>query len=193
MRALVGERLFVERLEDDLNPLLEHLAVGLAVEHRGAEGLDLAGVIAAPDAEHGAAAGQDVGGGEILGQAQRVPHRHDVEAAADFEPLGHLGQMHRQHQDVRNALVALVLKMMLGEPQRVVAEPVHLFGDRLGLFEDAGQMLVRIAPLIGRGRILAAVGKIDVAGIDRGEFGDHASSLRIGWRRQARECRVPPY
>ena len=78
------ERLVVEGLEDDFHAFLEHLAIGVLVEHRAAEAFDLAGVIAAPDAEHGAAAGQDIGGGEILGEAQRVPHRRDVEAAADL-------------------------------------------------------------------------------------------------------------
>ena len=68
---LCEKRLVVEGLHDDLDLLLEQLAVGVGVEHRRAEGLDLAGVVAAADAEDGAALGQDVGGGEVLGQAQR--------------------------------------------------------------------------------------------------------------------------
>ena len=40
---------------------------------------------AAADAELHAAAGQDVGQGEVLGQAQRVPLRHDVEHLAEAE------------------------------------------------------------------------------------------------------------
>ena len=75
MRALMRERLVVERLENDLDSFLEHFAVGVLVEHRAAEAFDFAGVIAAPDAEHGAPAGQDVGGREILGKPQRMPHR----------------------------------------------------------------------------------------------------------------------
>ena len=49
--ALVRERLALERLEQDLDALLEHLAVGILVDERRAEGLDLTGVVAAPDAE----------------------------------------------------------------------------------------------------------------------------------------------
>ena len=81
--------------------------------------------------------------------------------------------MHRHHQDVGQALVAFVLEMMLGEPQGLVAERVHALGDRLGFFKDAGEVLVRIAPLVGRGGVLAAVGEIDVAGVNSGKFCDH--------------------
>ena len=83
--ALVRERPLVERLEDDLDLLLEQLAVGVLVEHRRAERLDLAGVVAAPDAEDDPAVGQQVDGGVVLGQPERVPHRRDVEAAADLD------------------------------------------------------------------------------------------------------------
>ena len=163
----------VERLENDLDSFLEYFAVGVLVEHRAAEAFDFASVIAASDTEHGAPAGQDVGGREILGKPQWVPHRGDVKAAADFELLGHVRQMDRHHQDVWQALVAFVLEMMLGEPQGLVAEAVHAFRDRLGLFIDAGEMLVGIAPLIRRSGVLPAVGKIDMAGINGGKFCDH--------------------
>ena len=83
--ALVREALLVERLEDDVDLLLEQLAVGLLVEQRRAEGLHLARVVAAADAEGDAPAGQDVGRGVVLGEPQRVPHRRDVEAAAELD------------------------------------------------------------------------------------------------------------
>ena len=73
------------------------------------------GVVAAPDPEDHAAVGEDVGGGVVLGQTQRMPHRTDVEAAADSQPLGHVREMHRHHQDVGDALVAFVLEVVLGE------------------------------------------------------------------------------
>ena len=69
--------------------------------------------------------GENVGGRVVLGQPQRMPHGRDVEAAADPELLGEVRQVHRQHQDVRDALVALVLEVVLGQPERVVAELVH--------------------------------------------------------------------
>ena len=60
--ALVRKRFLVKRLENDLDLLLEQLATGFLVQHRRAEGLDLAGMVAAADAEDRPAAGQDVGG-----------------------------------------------------------------------------------------------------------------------------------
>ena len=82
--ALVRKRFLVKRLENDLDLLLEQLATGFLVQHRRAEGLDLAGMVAAADAEDRPAAGQDVGGRKVLGQAQRMPHRRDVEGPADL-------------------------------------------------------------------------------------------------------------
>jgi hypothetical protein len=53
----------------------EQLAIGLAVEHGVAEALDFPRVIAAADAEDQAAVRQDVGGGIVLGQTDRMPGR----------------------------------------------------------------------------------------------------------------------
>jgi hypothetical protein len=88
----VRERLAFEGLEQDFDALLEHLAVGILVDEWRAEGLDLAGVVAAPDTEDDPPAGQDVGHRVILGEAQRMPHRHDVEAASDVQVPGDAGQ-----------------------------------------------------------------------------------------------------
>ena len=93
----------------------------------------------------------------VLGQPQRVPHRRDVEAAADAQALGDVREVHGQHQDVGDALVALVLEVVLGQPERVVAELVHHLGDGLGLLEHGGQLLVGVAPLVGGRAVLAHV------------------------------------
>ena len=108
--------------------------------HRRAEGFHLPRVVAAADAEHGAALGQDIGDRVILGQAQRVPHRRDVEAAADFQGFGQVREVNREHQQVRDHLVAFVLEVVFGQPQRVPAETVHQRRDALGLAEHAGQL-----------------------------------------------------
>jgi hypothetical protein len=44
----VREGLTLERLEQNLDTFLEHLAVGVLVEKRRAKGFDLAGVVTAP-------------------------------------------------------------------------------------------------------------------------------------------------
>src|SRR5262245_23259195 len=85
--SLMGEGLLIEALEDNFHLLFEELLVGVVVEHRRPERLDLTRVIAPADAEKHSAAGEDVGHGEILGKADRVPHRDDIEGAAKFELL----------------------------------------------------------------------------------------------------------
>ena len=62
--------------------------------------------------------------GKIFGHTQRVPHADDVEHHADPDALGAFSQDAAQHQPVRHDLVSLVLKMVLGEPERIEAELV---------------------------------------------------------------------
>jgi hypothetical protein len=81
------KRLALERPEQDLNIFLEDFAVGVLIHQRRAEGLDFARVAAAADAKDDPPAGQYVGHRVILGQPQRVPHRHDVEPQPIFRCL----------------------------------------------------------------------------------------------------------
>src|SRR6267142_1036014 len=64
--ALVRKGFVVERLEDELDLLFEHLAVSLLVDDRRTERFHFAAVIAAADAEYSAALGQDVGARSAL-------------------------------------------------------------------------------------------------------------------------------
>src|SRR5262249_9624556 len=59
--ACMGKGLLIEGFEDDLHLLLEQFAIGIAVLHRGAEGLDFPRVIAAADAEYRAPLGENIG------------------------------------------------------------------------------------------------------------------------------------
>src|SRR6266508_4299215 len=45
MLSMVGERFFIESLEDDLHLLFEQFAVGISIQHGRAEGLHFTGVI----------------------------------------------------------------------------------------------------------------------------------------------------
>jgi hypothetical protein len=171
--ALVREGVLVEGLEDDLGLLLVELAVGLLVAQRRAERLDLARVVAASDAEDYASACQDVGHRVVLGEPQRMPHRHDVEAASDLQVLGDAAQMHRHHQEVGDALGAFALEMMLGHPEAVVAEAVHQLGHVLGLAQRGGQMPVVVAPLVDRRAAIADVVEVGMAGKQAVKLGDH--------------------
>src|SRR5262245_1511206 len=172
--ALVRERLLVERLEDDLELLLEKLAVRLGVEHGVAEALDLARVIAATHAEDQPAVGQDVRGRVVLGQPNRMPGRDDVEAAADLDPLGVVGDVHGQERNVGDALVAFVLEVVLGEPYGLVPERVHRLRELEGRVERLDHPLVRVAPVVGRRPLVTAVLQLDVSDVEGREALDHA-------------------
>src|SRR5215510_10575890 len=165
----------VKGLEDDLNLLLEQLAVGIGILHRRAEGLDFPCVVAAPNPEDCASFGQNVGHSEVLGQTQWVPHWSNVEPAAYAQAFRHMRQMHGEHQDVGNAFIAFMLEMMLGEPKRVEAQRIHRLGDSLRLLEHGSQLLIGVAALVSGRRILAHVGEIDMTGINGNELGDHFS------------------
>src|SRR5258705_5493064 len=65
------------------------------------------------------------------------------------------------------------LEVMLGQPDRIVPALVHHPRDVFRLLEDGGQVIVRLAPLVGGGGHLPHVGEIHVAGIDGGELADH--------------------
>jgi hypothetical protein len=60
--------------------------------------------------------------GVVLGDPDRMPHGQHVERAAELQPSRLGGEPQRELDEVREALVALVLEVMLGRPQRVVAE-----------------------------------------------------------------------
>ena len=145
--AAVGEALVAPGQLDDLHRLLEDLAVDpvvlgldivvVAAGHHGAERPRLAWHGAATDAELHPAAGDDVGEGEVLGQPQRVPLRHDVEHLPEAQLLGLGGEVQAEQDEVGQHLVALVLEVVLGEPHRVEAELV-------GRLRPAHQVLVAL-------------------------------------------------
>ena len=96
--ALVGKRALIERFEDQLYLLLKQVTVGCLVQQRRAEGLNLAGVVAATNAKDNPAFGQDVRGGVVLGQPKGVPHGGDVETTAKIDSLGQVGQVDDKQQ-----------------------------------------------------------------------------------------------
>src|SRR5437867_12589004 len=174
----MGEGPLVERLQDDLELLLEERAVRLGVEHGVAEALHLARVIAAPHTEDQAAARQDVRSRVVLGQPDRMPGRDDVEPAADLEPSRVVRDVNGQERDVRDALVALVLEMVLGQPQGLVAELVHRLRELERRVERLDHPLIGVAALVGRSARVPAVLQLDVSDVEGGEALDHSKLLR---------------
>src|SRR5262245_22221299 len=102
-----------------------------------------------------------------------MPHRGDVETAADFEGLGKVRQVHGQQDVVGDAFGALTLEVMLGGPKAVIAESVHKSGHGLGLAERSGQVRVRIAPLVDGRAAVADVIEIGMTGKEAIKLGDH--------------------
>ena len=143
------EGVLAECLQDDLHLLFEELAVRLGVQHRVAEALHLAGVVTASDSEDDPALGQDIRGGIVFGEAEGMPGGHDVEGAADLDALGAMGEVHGQHRNVGDALVSFVLKVVLGEPQGLVAQRVGGAGECDGGGERFDQPVIGIPPVVG--------------------------------------------
>jgi ankyrin repeat protein len=108
--------------------------------------------------------------------AERLLHHG---ANLNFQNSKGMREMDGEHQDVGQALVALALEVVLGQPEGAVPVLVHAAGDGLGLREDRDQVLVRVAALVGGGGHLPHVGKIDVAGVDGRELGDHDGILSL--------------
>src|SRR6266851_4019479 len=173
IRAVVGKRFLVEGLEQDFDLFLEQGTVSVCIEHRGAKGLDFAGMVAAPYAEDHPALGQDVGHREVLGQPQRMPHGGDVEATSKFQPRRLGGQVHIEHQQIRDAFIAFRLEVMLRHPELVIAQRVQQLGEVHGPFESLGELVVGIPAVVCRGPLETEVVINNVTRVRRAKTAQH--------------------
>ena len=174
------ERLLVEAGQQQPQLLLEQLAVLLRVEQRRAEGLHLAGVIAAAHPHDDAAVGDDVGHGVVLRQPDRMPHRQDVEGAAELQAPGLGGEPQAELDQVREDFVALALEMVLGRPQHVESEFVHEPGNVARGEKSLAQPLVGIAPFVGGRAVEPDVVELDLADVEDVEVPDHRFLPGVG-------------
>ena len=173
MLATVAERLFVEGLENDLHLLFKKLLVGVVVNYRSAEALHLTGVIAPAYAKNQPPSGKHVGHGKVFSQAHGVPHGNDVERRAELKTFGQSGQVHSQQYQVGKALVALPLEMVLRGPHAVIAQVVHVGGQRYGIGVGLHQLLVGIAAVVGGCAFSANVLQVNLADIQHRKTLDH--------------------
>ena len=171
--ALMAPAFLIKSLADDFHLLQVKLPVGVVVNDGRAESFHFAGMVAAPDAENHPPAGEDVGHGEILGDAEGMPHWDDVERLAEFEVLGQAGQMHAHQDEVGDALVALVLEMMLGHPHTVKAARVHMLGQRSGVAVRLDELFVAVTALVGGGAVGAHIVQVNLPYVEDGETLDH--------------------
>src|SRR5262249_32030382 len=102
-------------------------------------------------------------------------------------------EVYRVNQEIRDALVALVLEMVLRQPERVVAEVVHGPRERFGLLEHRGEVVVGITPLVGRRGVLPHVAEIDVPRIERRELGDHKRAPLVPGRMLSAQTSSHPF
>ena len=133
----------------------------------------------------------DVGHREVLGEPERMPHRRDVEPTAEAQPARDVGKMDGVHQHVGDALVALVLEVVLGQPEGVVAHPVHELRHGLGLVEHGDEALVGEAAVVHRGAAVPDVVHVDVASEQAVELRDHVV-IPVGVMVSAPDCTAGP-
>ena len=194
--ALEVEFFLVEAGEHELKLLLEVFPIFLCIDQRRAEAFHLARVVAAADTHDDAAVGDDVGHRVVLGEPDRVPHRQHVERAAELQAPGLGGEPEAELHQIRQAFVAFALEVMLGGPQRLVAEVVHDLGDLTRGEEDLGEARVGVAAIVGRGAVEADVVEIDLADVENVEAFDHGGDthrVRSDGKAVGRACRVADY
>jgi len=102
-----------------------------------------------------------------------MPHRDHVEGAAELEAPGLGGEPERELDEVREALVAFVLEVVLRRPQRVIAELVHQLGDVARDEERLAEPLVAVAPGVGGRALHPDVLELDLADVEHVESLDH--------------------
>ena len=85
-------------------------------------------------------------------------------------------------EDVRDALVALRLEVVLCHPEIVVSEVVHQGADCLGLVEHGDELLVRVESVVGGCARETNVIQVNVSGKQASEFVNHDDISRLDIR-----------
>ena len=67
-----------------------------------------------------------------------MPRRHRVEHSPELEALCLAGEIHAQQRYVADAPIALALKMVLRQPQRIVIQRFHQARQGQGFIEHRG-------------------------------------------------------
>ena len=112
-----------------------------------------------------------------------MPHGEYIEAAAEFELRGVLGQPETEHEEVRDAFIPLALEMVLGHPENVIAQRLHALGGVFGNLESLDKPLVSIPSVIsGCPAQTYAFTFEHMAGIERREIANHGQSPPFNMR-----------
>ena len=139
--AVIAERLAAEAQHDDVDGLLPaRPALGQVL----AQALELVALIAPAQAHVEAPAGEQVDGGDLLGDDQRVMQRDDDHRGADADAA----RLVRQVQGIGHGprQIAVAREVVLGQPHIVEAQILGGLGDlHAALVDDLGRL--------GRGRL----------------------------------------
>src|SRR6266540_1413321 len=152
--APVSEPFIRGRGFEDLDLLFEHLAVVdvvrvAVVADVDAEHVRLALLGATSEAAEYATTAEDVGHGVVFGEPDGVPGGEHVDQGAEPNPPGVLGEHGVQEQDVRDDLEAVVLEMVLGRPNGLIAELVADPGVLDQVREATAVVLLAVAAFVG--------------------------------------------
>jgi len=85
-----------------------------------------------------------------------------------------MGKMHGVQQEVRDALIALRLEMVLRHPEAIIAQPIQRFGDGFGFSKNGDQLLVREPAVIDWGASVPDIVHINVSGEAAVKMCDHS-------------------
>ena len=130
-------------------------------------------MVATAHAKDDSALGQNIGHGEVFGQAKRVPHGYNVESAPKSQLIGLGGQVKAEHKQVRDSFIALRLKMVLRQPQRIVIQWFHQARQGQGFIEHRGQVLVRLDPVVDAFAVEAHISHLNMAAEEIVKIFDH--------------------
>ena len=81
MFAFVRKGVFIKCLNDDFQLFLEHLSVGISIQHRHRESFYLTRVVTSPNAECESPIAEIVNDSLVFGQPDGVPIQYYVESA----------------------------------------------------------------------------------------------------------------
>src|ERR1022692_3565372 len=116
----IVQTLIAPRLQHDIDGLVE---ARMSLIRRDPEGLELLRVEAATRAPIDAATGENIEERDFLGQSQRMVQCRERHRGADTQLLGARGRIRAHHRNRRAH--AVVVEMMLSEPDRIVARVIH--------------------------------------------------------------------
>ena len=128
-------------MKQEIELLREQRVVIVEVQAEQREGLDER---AAPRHDLGAAARDEIEGGELLIDAHRIVRRQHRDGARQANALGARGRRGQRHRRRRHRIIR---PMMFAEPEHIEADPVG----KLDLLQNVGEALVDIDRLAGRG------------------------------------------